>query len=207
VPPNTTNPWDHWRSVSPARRTAQCSPFVEVNTLLVRVGSEQLALQRLQTNRFGDELCVNWPGHAYLAEYYRHPDFAALDRPDIPHRSTTVTYPDTPAPPPLRGGAALPDRRMVPTRQVVEQLGIHWTGQRLDFIHSATGALALTDPSLTEGGPNALLLAPEVADRLAGSGWTLLWHMIHTDPSLYERHRYAVLKHGRVIEIAPLSGQ
>ncbi|MDH6696823.1 hypothetical protein P3T26_001271 [Streptomyces sp. MAA16] len=207
VPPNTISAWDHWRSASPARRPVERSAFVEISTLLVRAGSEQLALQQLQTNRFGDALCGNWPGHAYLAEYYRHPDFAALDVSDIFHRPTTVTYPETPAPPPLRGGAALPDRRSVPTRQVVEQLGIHWTGQRLDFIHPATGTLTLTDPSLTEGGPNSLLLTPEAADRLADCGWTLLWHIIHTDPSLHECHRYALLEHGKITDIAPLSDQ
>ncbi|MGW4625169.1 hypothetical protein [Streptomyces rubiginosohelvolus] len=197
VQPAVLTARDLWSVASPVRRSAERPAFVEISTLLVRTGSEQSAVEHMLSNRFDPELNGSWPGQAYLAEYYRYPEFAEPVPSAVPYMPTTVTYPERPYPFRLQDRAALPCSRAVPARRFVEQLGAEWTGRHLHFTRPADGALVLTDPSLIEGGPNGLLLAPSAADRLAAEGWTLLWRIARTDPSLRERHRYGVLKYGK----------
>ncbi|MFI8157702.1 hypothetical protein ACIF6I_00620 [Streptomyces microflavus] len=200
-PPAILTTGDLWSVASPARRPAERGPFVEINAVLVRTGAERLVVRQLRSNRFDPVLHESWPGQTYLAEYYRRPEFAVEDKPPLSYRPTTVTYPARPHPPHLQRGSSLPYSLEVPARSFIEQLGAKWTGHQLNFDRPGNEGLVLTDPSLTHGGPNALLLTPAAAERLAADGWTLLWHVAHTDRSWCERHRYALLKHGEIVDL------
>ncbi|MFE0773207.1 hypothetical protein [Streptomyces sp. NPDC058861] len=199
-PPAVIRSEDRWRLASPARRRFQRASFLEIDTLCVRVGTEERAARALRANRLGAAFRESWPGQAYLAEYYRHPEHAHPDAGDTPYRPTAIEHPGAWSPL-SRGGNTLPSRRKVPGRQLVRQLGLRWTGHHLDFTDPEDGAVLLRDPSLTEGGPDCLLLAPSAAPRITAGGWTLLWHIRHMDPFLTERHRFAVLRPGGIVEL------
>nr|WP_148141873.1 hypothetical protein [Streptomyces sp. WAC04770] len=202
-PPHTLTAGNLWSAASPARSPVEPSPFVEISAVLVRTGAEQSAVQQLLGNRYDPVLHGSWPGQTYLAEYYRRPEFAGKDESTVPYRPTTVTYPARPYSLSPQCGSALPYSRAVPTRPFVEQLGARWTGQQLNFDRSADGTLVLSDPSLPQGGPNGLLLAPSAAQRLADDGWTLLWQVEHAEPLRQrERHRFGLLEDGKIIDVS-----
>ncbi|MFH9941026.1 hypothetical protein ACH4OT_17105 [Streptomyces murinus] len=199
-PSNIIKEKDAWQSASPARQSSQLTSFVEINTFFVRVGAENRTVRLLRANCFHATLYEAWPSRVYLAEYYRRPECVPAGVPDVSYRPTTIIYPGTPTVP-FERDSTLPYQRDVPTRQFIRQLGLCWTGRHLDFIDAASGAEILTDPSLIEGGPNCLLLAPTAAARLSAAGWTLLWHIAHHDRFLSERHRFAVLREGEIVDL------
>ncbi|WP_158716977.1 hypothetical protein [Streptomyces rimosus] len=204
APKWVTSAMDIWRSTSPARKLQPIHPFVEIDAFVVHGGHEKEALRRLRQERYHNTLRYSWPGQAYLAEYYRRPDFAnAQEATGAFFFPTTLNYPSTPAAPPIRGRFALPYEHPVPTRRLVESLGLQWSGRRLDFTTPGAEQLALTDPGFDGEGPRALLLDSSATHKLTEDGWTLLWrlHAIHSGEWDLTWTGYCSLKSGKLVDL------
>ncbi|MFE1174248.1 hypothetical protein [Streptomyces sp. NPDC058773] len=208
----TTSVMDIWRSASPARRRQPIHPFVEIDAFVVRSGHEEEALRRLRQERYHSTLHYSWPGEAYIAEYYRRPEFTnAQGVTGAFCFPATLDYPSTSAAPPIRGGFALPCEHAVPTRQLVDSLGLQWSGRRLDFIAPGADQLVLTDPGFDSGGPRALLMDSSTIHKLTEGGWTLLWRVHAIDVGEWDLTwtGYCSLKSGKLVALpapAPPSG-
>ena len=75
----------------------------------------------------------------------------------------------------------------LPAHDIVEQLGLKWTGRAADYI-DLKGRLAAFDPTAHEDGPSALLLREELLRRyLSGEGLTLCWTILGGKQVLAER--------------------
>ncbi|MFJ8474381.1 hypothetical protein [Kitasatospora sp. NPDC094011] len=174
---------DAWQRSSPAHKPRTFLPVLRVDSFLMSRTAAIEALARRSLMFKGVKAPSNWPGEAFLAEYYIRAEFAEPHGSRTDPMPTSVEIPEIRMPPPGFGRFAGAVSRPVPSRRLTDRLEARWTGRRLDFTDRSSGELVLTDPGFAGAGPNSILLRQSAVERLLGEERVLLWSVQLTEHS------------------------
>ncbi|GGP36731.1 hypothetical protein [Streptomyces abikoensis] len=174
---------DNGRAGSPTRQGSDDRAVrVEVEAVLARTDAEDRSVADLMGPDSTPALSEQWPPQMYLAEYYRQPHSTTGPFQGVGTVSAaTALYEDTFLVRLRDITKGRPTDRAIPSRALVERLGLRWSGRSLDFHVPGEEGTVVRDPSSGRLGPPALLLAAGAVNTLAVQGWKLVWRIRVTE--------------------------